>query len=113
VYNILPEKVYANSENDEFSEIVCKGVELCNPLAPLIYGNNMMVFGSGNSGVLGSSFTAVNLDRNKDIHPQFVLGDYNGFTGATHIDKDMNLYVGDRNYHRVLVYKNPFKKFFD
>jgi hypothetical protein len=37
------------------------------------------------------------------------LGDFTAYPTTCYVDKDDNVYVGDWDWSRVLIYKRPFK----
>ena len=55
----------------------------------------------------GQRFPLVYLDPSITTQPQFALGDFLSYPISCHIDKNGNVYIGDYDWYRVLVYWNP------
>jgi len=54
-------------------------------------------------------FPLVYLDPKKSTDPQMALGDLTSYPITCFIDKDGNVYIGDWDWFRVIIYKKPFK----
>ena len=80
-----------------------------HPFLPALDGHGRMVLGTNPYG--NSRFALAYLNYRENIHPQFALGDTTGYTFDAMFDPEGNLYLGDWNWNRVLIYKAPFEKF--
>jgi hypothetical protein len=69
-----------------------------------------MVLGGPNP-YTGRRFPLVFLNKDLNYEPQLSLGDYMSFPSVSYVDPDGNLYLGDFDWYRVLVYKTPFAQF--
>lgn len=56
-----------------------------------------------------SPFALSYLNYRDNIHPQLAFGDVTGYTFNAMFDPDGNLYLEDRNWNRVLIYKAPLR----
>ena len=65
------------------------------------------------NGYSGQRFPLGYIDPVANSLPQFAFGDFTSYPVVSYIDKDGNLYIGDFDWYRVLVYKKPFKKIND
>ena len=61
------------------------------------------------NGYSAQRFPLAYVDPVVDSLPQFALGDFTSYPVACFMDKDGNLYIGDFDWYRVLVWKKPFK----
>jgi len=80
-----------------------------HPFLPALDGRGRMVLGTNPYG--NSRFALAYLDWRRNIHPQLALGDNTGYTFDALFDPEGNLYLGDWNWNRVLIYKAPLGKF--
>jgi hypothetical protein len=80
-----------------------------HPFLPAVDGHGRMALGTNPYG--NSRFVLGYLNYRQNIHPQLAFGDATGYTFDATFDPEGNLYVGDWNWNRVLVYKTPFEKF--
>jgi sugar lactone lactonase YvrE len=55
-------------------------------------------------------FPLVYLYPNRTTEPQIALGDLTSYPITCFIDKDGNVYIGDWDWYRVIVYRKPFEK---
>jgi hypothetical protein len=55
-------------------------------------------------------FPPVYLNPSKTTEPQMALGDLTSYPVTCFIDKDGNVYIGDWDWFRVLIYKKPFER---
>jgi hypothetical protein len=60
------------------------------------------------NGYSAQRFPLAYLDPVIDSLPQFALGDFTSYPVSCFVDADGNVYVGDFDWYRVLVYKKPF-----
>lgn len=81
---------------------------ICSPFEVGISTQGTVV--AGMNGYSAQRFPLVYLDPAKSTLPQMALADMTGYPTTCFIDKDGNVYVGDWNWSRVLIYKKPFKK---
>ena len=81
---------------------------ICSPFEVGISSRGTIV--AGMNGYSAQRFPLVYLDPEKSTLPQMALGDFTGYPMACFIDEEGNVYIGDWNWCRVLVYKRPFKK---
>ena len=81
---------------------------ICSPFGLGISSKGTVV--AGMNGYSGQRFPLVYLDPKKTTEPQMALGDFTAYPGACFIDKDDNVYVGDWDWSRVLIYRKPFEK---
>jgi len=79
-----------------------------HPFLPACDGHGRMVLGTNPYG--NSRFALGYLNYRADIHPQFAFGDVTGYIFDAMFDPDGNLYLGDWNWNRVLIYKTPLLK---
>jgi hypothetical protein len=80
-----------------------------HPFLPALDGHGRMVLGTNPYG--NSRFALGYLNWRENIHPQFALADTTGYTFDAMFDPDGNLYLGDWNWNRVLIYKAPLANF--
>ena len=64
---------------------------------------------AGMNGYSGQRFPLVYLNPSKTTQPQMALGDFTAYPTTCFVNKDDNVYVGDFDWCRVLIYKKPFK----
>ena len=81
---------------------------ICSPFEVGISPKGAVV--AGMNGYSAQRFPLVYLYPSKTTQPQMALGDMTGYPTTCFIDKNGNVYVGDWNWSRVLIYKKPFKK---
>ena len=81
---------------------------MCSPFEVGLSTRGTVV--AGMNGYSAQRFPLVYLDPRKSTQPQMALGDMTGYPTTCFIDKDGNVYMGDYNWCRVLIYKKPFKK---
>ena len=79
----------------------------CSPFQVGISARGTIV--AGMNAYAGQRFPLVYLDPKKSTQPQMALGDMTGYPTTCFIDKDGNVYVGDYDWARVIIYKKPFK----
>jgi hypothetical protein len=79
----------------------------CSPFQVGISPRGTLV--AGMNAYDGQRFPLVYLDPKKSTQPQMALGDMTGYPTTCFIDKDGNVYIGDYDWARVLIYKKPFK----
>ncbi len=79
-----------------------------HPFLPAFDGHGRMVLGTNPYG--NSRFALGYLNYRENIHPQIAFGDVTGYTFDAMFDPDGNLYLGDWNWNRVLIYKAPFER---
>jgi hypothetical protein len=65
---------------------------------------------AGMNGYSAQRFPLVYLYPSNTTQPQMALGDMTGYPTTCFIDKNGNVYIGDWNWSRVLIYKKPFAK---
>ena len=80
---------------------------LCSPFELGISTKGTVV--AGMNGYSGQRFPLVYLDPKKTTEPQMALGDFTAYPTTCFVDKDDNVYIGDWDWSRVLIYKKPFK----
>jgi hypothetical protein len=80
-----------------------------HPFLPAFDGKGRMVLGTNPYG--NSRFGLVYLDYRENARAQLALGDVTGYTFDQTFDPEGNLYLGDWNWNRVLIYKTPFERF--
>ena len=80
-----------------------------HPFLPAFDGHGRMTLGTNPYG--NSRFVLGYLDYRENIHPQIAFGDVTGYTSDAMFDSEGNLYVGDWNWNRVLIYNSPFERF--
>lgn len=113
LFGILPDSVYGAGEPGSFTPTgsSCNpGETACKLMGVSFQGDWLMAAGGANPYV-GPRFPLVYLNRHAEFQPQFALGDLMSFPSVSHIDPDGNLYVGDFDWNRVLVYRQPFAAF--
>lgn len=111
LFNVLPDSVYGNGEPGNFTPPACGPTETaCTLRAAAFAGDQIMVVGGANP-YDGSRFPMVYLNKEANYQPQIALGDLMAFPSVSYVDPDGNLYLGDYDWQRVLVYKNPFSAF--
>ena len=79
--------------------------EIIAPMHPAFSPAGSMVVGLDSYG--GRRFPLVYLNPHGDWRPQCALGDFTSMQRHSYFDRDGNLYVGDNNWARVLIYKKP------
>ena len=114
LFNALPDSVYGNGGPANFTySSACPGTEpACTPRGATFAGDQVMLLG-GTNPYQGPRFPLFYLNKDVNFQPQVALGDYVSFPTASHVDAEGNLYVGDFDWHRVLVYKAPLAPFVD
>jgi len=81
---------------------------VCSPFEVGISTRGTIV--AGMNGYSAQRFPLVYLDPKKSTQPQMALGDFTAYPTTCFIDKDDNVYIGDYDWSRVLIYKKPFSK---
>jgi hypothetical protein len=81
---------------------------ICSPFEVGIGTRGAVV--AGMNGYSAQRFPLVYLYPKRSTQPQMALGDFTGYPTTCFVDKDDNVYVGDYDWSRVLIYKKPFKK---
>ncbi len=113
LFGILPDSVYGAGAPGNFTPTgsSCNfGETACKLMAVSFHGDWLMAAG-GTNPYVGPRFPLVYLNRHAEFQPQFALGDLMSFPSVSHIDPEGNLYVGDYDWNRVLVYRQPFAAF--
>jgi hypothetical protein len=115
LFDVLPDSVYGNGAPSNFTPVAvgvpCDPTETaCELRAAAFTGDRVMVVGGANPYV-GPRFPLVYLNKEASYQPQLALGDLMSFPSVSYVDPDGNLYVGDYDWQRVLVYKAPFSAF--
>jgi hypothetical protein len=64
------------------------------------------------NGYSSQRFPLVYLDPLSFTTPQFAMGDMTSYPDASFSDADGNLYIGDFDWSRLLIYKKPFKNLY-
>jgi hypothetical protein len=80
-----------------------------HPFLPALDGHGRMVLGTNPYG--NSRFALGYMNYRQNIHPQLAMGDPTGYTFDAMFDPEGNLYLGDWNWNRVLIYKAPLENF--
>jgi sugar lactone lactonase YvrE len=80
---------------------------ICSPFEVGISAKGTVV--AGMNGYSVQRFPLVYLNPKKTTQPQMALGDVTAYPTTCFIDKDGNVYIGDWDWSRVLIYKKPFK----
>ena len=80
---------------------------ICSPFELGISAGGTIV--AGMNGYSGQRFPLVYLDSRRTTLPQMALGDLTAYPTVCFIDEEGNVYVGDFDWCRVLIYKKPFK----
>jgi hypothetical protein len=80
---------------------------MCSPFEVGISSKGTIV--AGMNGYSGQRFPLVYLDPSASTLPQFALGDYTSYPTTCFVDADGNVFIGDFDWSRVLVYRKPFK----
>jgi len=65
------------------------------------------------NGYSDQRFPLVYLDPLKNPQPQIALGDFTSYPVVCFIDAEGNVYVGDLDWYRVLIYRKPFARILD
>ncbi len=81
---------------------------VCSPFEVGISPKGTVV--AGMNGYSAQRFPLVYLYPSRTTQPQMALGDMTGYPTTCFIDKNGNVYVGDWNWSRVLIYKKPFER---
>jgi hypothetical protein len=81
---------------------------MCSPFEVGITSKGAVI--AGMNGYSGQRFPLVYLNPSKTTEPQMALGDFTAYPTNCFVDKDDNVYVGDWDWSRVLIYRKPFKK---
>ena len=81
---------------------------MCSPFEVGVTSRGSLV--AGMNGYSGQRFPLVYLYPQKTTQPQMALGDLTAYPTACFIDQDDNVYVGDWDWSRVLIYKKPFER---
>ena len=113
LFDVLPDSVYGNGAATNFTPkgSPCDATETaCEPRGAAFGGDRIMAIGGANP-YIGPRFPLVYLNKESNHQVQLALGDLMSFPAASYIDPDGNLYVGDRDWQRVLLYKAPFSAF--
>lgn len=109
LFNLLPSRVYGSGGSANFTRSSATSDPAHTPRAPAFDSVGRMVLGGANP-YTGARYPLVYLNSD-ELYPQFALGDFVSFPSASYVDPDGNLYLGDYDWSRVLVYKTPFAKF--
>ena len=80
---------------------------ICSPFEVGISPEGTVV--AGMNGYSAQRFPLVYLYPKRTTEPQMALGDVTAYPTTCFIDRDGNVYVGDWDWSRVLIYKKPFK----
>jgi len=81
---------------------------ICSPFEIALHPQGAMVVPM--NGYSSQRFPLVYLDPLSSSVPQMALGDFTSYPAmAAYCDADGNLYVGDFDWSRLLIYKKPFK----
>jgi hypothetical protein len=80
---------------------------MCSPFEVGVTSHGTFV--AGMNGYSGQRFPLVYLYPQTTTQPQLALGDFTAYPAASFIDKDDNVYIGDWDWSRVLIYKKPFR----
>ena len=80
---------------------------ICSPFEVGISTRGAVV--AGMNGYSAQRFPLVYLDPKKTAEPQMALGDLTSYPTTCFMDKDDNVYIGDYDWARVIIYKKPFK----
>ena len=83
----------------------------CHPSLPIWIKPGLMVLGTNPYG--NSRFPLVYARPDQLPQPVFALGDVTGSTIDSCTDADGNLYLGDGNWNRILIYRKPFESLLD
>jgi hypothetical protein len=111
VFYLLPDSVYGFGGPYNFTFPGSAVNEIAPaPRAPAFDTHGRMVLG-GPDPYTGRRFPLVFLNKDQDYEPQLSLGDYVSFPSVSYMDPEGNLYLGDFDWNRVLVYKAPFAQF--
>ena len=68
---------------------------------------------AGMNGYSAQRFPLVYIDPITDTLPQMALADFTSYSTTCFVDADGNVYMGDWDWYRVLVWKKPFKNIDD
>jgi hypothetical protein len=113
VYGIRAAAVYGTGGRFDAGTACRSGSEIdyenaAHPFLPAFDGRGRMVLGTNPYG--SSRFALVYLDPKKNGRAQLALGDVTGYTFDQMFDPEGNLYLGDWNWNRVLIYKTPLAR---
>lgn len=99
IFGLSASRVYGT--NMTFQQNTCNDLA-CGPWEPAFdfYGRMYI----GYNGYEGSRLPHFYVDPLNETTPTGVLNDYYSMAYTTHVDKDNNLYIGDLNRGRVLIY---------
>jgi hypothetical protein len=81
---------------------------MCSPFELGITSQGTLI--AGMNGYSGQRFPLVYLYPQKNTQPQLALGDFTAYPTTCFVDQDDNVYVGDWDWSRVLIYKKPFER---
>ncbi len=114
VFGIRAAAVYGTGAQFDAGTACRSGSELeyenaAHPFLPAFDGKGRMVLGTNPYG--NSRFGLVYLDYRANARAQLALGDVTGYTFDQTFDPEGNLYLGDWNWNRVLIYKTPLERF--
>jgi hypothetical protein len=83
---------------------------LLSPFKPVFDAHGIMTI--GNNPYVTQRFPVVTLNPLAEPLPQLVLGDFLSYpAGGSTVDADGNLYLTDTNWSRLLIYRQPFRRF--
>ena len=107
-YGILPTKVYGTGGSWTTGPN-CITDSGCAPNPPVFNKNGQMIIGANPYD--GSRFGLTYLNPLAGTVPQLSFGDFVSSINESLFDPEGNLYIGDWNWNRVLVYKKPLEQF--
>lgn len=119
LFGILPDRVYGAGGETMFTVPPQAG----NPFYPypdndpafppmaLACDPQGRMFVGGANPYAGARFPMVYLNKEQNALPQLALGDTMSLPSVSYVDPDGNLYLGDYDWQRVLVYKQPLARF--
>ena len=95
--------------NGSFTSSVCSGIanDVCNPW-DMAFNSDDSVMVVGMNGQDSSRYPSVLLNPRSADQPIAHLNDFSSQSFCAAFDDDNNLYMGDMNWGRVLVYLKPF-----
>jgi outer membrane protein assembly factor BamB len=106
VFAIPADRVIGTSGSFNISGYYC-GDPVCAPRKGAFTSNGIMVVPM--NPYQGQRFTLVYLDPLNYQLPQMALGDWLSYALSASFDSEGNLYIGDFDWSRLLIYKKPFK----
>jgi len=114
VFGIRAASVYGTGGRFDAGTAVRSGSEAeyenaAHPFLPAFDGKGRMALGT--NPYTNSRFGLVFLDHRVNARAQLALGDVTGYTFDQMFDPEGNLYLGDWNWNRVLIYRTPLENF--